>query len=146
MRKTDFFINVDMVASFLFFALWFFHPETLLSYNFELKKYDDIHIHFAKVLGIALFANGLLSNYILHKNCIKTKAKILSIKLIGYIALLILMVIDNMNSKLIMDKHLSFGIFGLTLLILNAYLGLRSLKKYMQKNKNNNKNNNKINV
>lgn len=131
MKKTDFFIHVDMIASFLFFGLWFFQPETLLSYNFELEKYDDIHLHFAKVLGIALFANGLLSNYILHKSCIKSKAKLLSIKLVGYLALLILMIFDNMNSKIMADKHVSFGIFGLSLLTLNAYLGLRSLKKYM---------------
>ena len=33
MSKTNFFLNVDMTASFLFALLWFFMPTKLLEYN-----------------------------------------------------------------------------------------------------------------
>ena len=143
MKRANFFLNVDMVGNFIFFIAWFFYPKILLSYNFELKKYDDLHLHFARILGITLFANGVLSYYALKKNCPVTKSKILSIKLMGYIAVLFTMVIDNLSSGVMGDKHMSFGIFGLTLLIINAYLGLRSLKKYIRKQLDDKKNKSK---
>ena len=132
MKKANFFIRVDLTANFLFALLWFFYPKELLKFNFESKSYDDIHIHFSKVLAIMSLTSGMISHYALNKNCPATKAKILSIKLLAYILLLFTMIVDNLSSNLMSDKHVAFGMFGIVLLIMNCYLGLRSLKKYIR--------------
>ena len=133
MKSTDFFLKIDMIGSFLFALLWAFYPKELLEYNFESTKYDDIHLHFARVLGISLLCNGLITKYAISKNCPITKSKIISIKLVGYVLLLLTMIIDNVQSKIMSDKHISFGIIGVLFLIVNQYLALRSLKKYIRK-------------
>ena len=134
MSKTNFFINVDMTASFLFALLWFFAPTKLLEYNFDINKFDDIHIHFAHVLGIIFLANGMISKYALNSNCPVTQSKILSMKLIAYILIIGIMILDNLDSNILGDKHVSFGIIGMLLLIINSYLGIRALKKKLIKN------------
>lgn len=133
MKSTDFFLKIDMIGSFLFALLWAFYPKELLEYNFEPTKYDDIHLHFARVLGISLLCNGLITKYAISKNCPVTKSKIISIKLVGYVLLLLTMIIDNVQSKIMSDKHISFGIIGVLFLIINQYLALRSLKRYIRK-------------
>ena len=133
MSKTNFFLNVDMTASFLFALLWFFMPTKLLEYNFELKRYDDIHIHFAHVLGIIFLANGMISKYALTSKCLLTQSKILSIKLSSYILIISIMILDNLDSNILGDKHVSFGIIGMLLLIINSYLAIRALKKKLIK-------------
>ena len=132
MKKANFFLRVDLTANFLFALLWFFYPNQLLKYNFESKTYDDIHLHFARVLAIMSLSSGMISYYALTKNCPATKAKILSIKMLAYILLLLTMMVDNLTSNLMSDKHISFGMFGVVLLIINCYLGIRSLKKYVR--------------
>jgi hypothetical protein len=134
MKSTDFFLKIDMIGSFLFALLWAFYPKQLLEYNFDLKTYDDIHLHFSRVLGVSLLCNGLITKYAINKNCPVAKSKIISIKLIGYVLLLLTMIIDNVQSKIMSDKHISFGILGVLFLIINQYLALRSLKKYIRKN------------
>ena len=131
MKQSDFFVKVDMIGSFVCGLLWYCFPCDLLNYNFELKKYDSIHIHFAKLLGITFIINGLYSYYALNNNCAVTKTKILSIKLTGYIFVLFTMILDNLNSKLMDNKHVSFGMFGLLLLVINCYLAIRSLRNHL---------------
>ena len=48
------------------------------------------------------------------------------------VLLLFTMIVDNLSSNLMSDKHVAFGMFGVVLLIMNCYLGLRSLKKYIR--------------
>ena len=133
MKKANFFLRVDLISNFMFALLWVFFPKELLKYNFELKTYDDLHMHLSRVLGLACLSSGMLSHYALKKDCATTKAKILSIKMIGYILLLLTMMLDNMSSKIMGDKHVVFGMFGIILLIINCYLGIKSLKKYIRK-------------
>ena len=121
-------LNIDMYGNFLFALLFYFFPNKMLDFNFKLKKYDSIHIHFAKIFGLYLLLNALLSNYLVNKECEKTRKKLLEYKLVIYVLILVTMIIDNSFSKLMGQKHIIFGMIGLILLILNTICALKFIK------------------
>ena len=136
-KQADFSLRIDLYANLIFAFLWYLAPVMLLSYNFDVKNYDCIHKHFARVLGVTLLVNAMISSYALGKKCPYTKSKILCIKVIGGLLLLATMAYDNYSCTMgIMgSKHVLFGMLGLSILILIDYVGLRSLKSKMDNKK-----------
>ena len=139
-KQADFSLRVDLYANMIFAIFWYLAPVLLLSYNFNIKnnKYDCIHKHFARVLGVGLLLNALVSNYALNKKCPYTKSKILIIKVLCGLVLLATMAFDNFKCTdgVMGSKHILFGMLGLTILIIINYIGLKSLKSKINNKKN----------
>lgn len=131
--KSNFFLFIDFYVNFILSVVWFSNPYKFLDYNFNLKKYDDIHLHLSRMLSIALFGNAILSYYGIMNKLKIVKTYIFNIKIVIGILLIIIMIYDNINSNLMGEKHLFFGILGLFLIIINNYFGLKSLKKESSK-------------
>ena len=113
-KQADFSLRIDLYANLIFAFLWYLAPVMLLSYNFDVKNYDCIHKHFARVLGVSLLVNAMISSYALGKKCPYTKSKILCIKVIGGLLLLATMAYDNYSCTMgIMgSRHVLFGIWA----------------------------------
>ena len=139
-KQADFSLRIDLYANVIFALCWYFAPALLLSYNFNVKnnKFDCLHRHFAKVLGIGLLLNALISNYALNKKCPYAKSNILMTKVVCGLLLLATMAYDNFKctAGIMGSKHILFGMLGLTILIIINYCGLKSLKSKINKQKN----------
>ena len=106
---------IDSVAWIIFGLLWMGMPNTLLSTNFGVKNYDWVTVHMTQAFGLFCLFSGVVSWTIYQERNQRLGRKILEMKLITEIILLILMIYAN---KVILESHLKFGMFGLTLCIL----------------------------
>lgn len=103
--------NIEILGTIIFALIWYFHPDYLLDKNFELSRYDDIHRHFSRVIGLFILMTAILSYYIKDK-------RYSYIKLVTQILIVLTMIYENKQSQLMRKDHKNFSIVGMIILIL----------------------------
>ena len=115
----------DALVWSVFGVLWIVFPGKLLSLNTARMSYDDVHLHMTRAFGLFLIYSAALSHYAgVSGNQNGEYDRALKTRLGFSLILLVLMVYDNMRSKLWNDRHVKFGMFGLVLSMVIPAVGL----------------------
>jgi hypothetical protein len=115
-------LKIDKYSWTIFGILWILFPIKLLSINFGYLNYDWITIHITQAFGLLCIFSAIPSYMSLKYNdCAKRKKMVIKSKLIFELVLLLLMIIANNK---ILQTHLRFGMFGLSICIIINLLTL----------------------
>lgn len=117
----------DALVWTVFGALWILFPGKLLSLNTARMSYDDVHLHMTRAFGLFLIYSAAFSHYAgMSDNQNGEYDRAFKVRLGFSGVLLLLMIYDNMRSKLWTDKHVKFGMVGLVLSMVIPAVGLHT--------------------
>jgi len=123
-KPYEFFLLTDIVAWSIIGLLWYFYPERMLAANTKEMKYNSVCLHMSRAFAIFIIISVIPSYYALikHDNSLAKYTFMCKINLLLF--LLVTMVYDNYTSTEWNEKQYKFGMFGLSLAIINLSLGL----------------------
>ena len=106
-------------------ALWILFPGKLLSLNTARMSYDNIHLHMTRAFGLFLIYSAAFSHFAgMSDNQNGEYNRAFKVRLGFSGVLLLLMIYDNMRSKLWTMNHVKFGMVGLVLSLVIPAVGL----------------------
>ena len=122
-KPYEYFLFLDIVAWSVFGLLWYFYPARMLSANTNEGKFNSVSIHMTRAFAIFLFVSVIPSYYALLKHDKMLAKFTFMCKFNLFVFLLLTMIYDNYTSTQWDHKQYKFGMFGLTLAIVNVGLG-----------------------
>jgi hypothetical protein len=106
-------------------ALCILFPGKLLSLNTTRMSYDNIHLHMTRAFGLFLIYSATFSHFAgMSDNQHGEYDRAFKVRLGFSGVLLLLMIYDNMYSKLWNMNHVKFGMVGLVLSMFIPAVGL----------------------